>query len=135
MLLLTDCSSHPQSSPSTTSAPAAGASRTPIVSAAVSRQLGLPVYPGARPTSDGVVKPSSHGGTIVGAYYRSADPLSKVEAYYGARLPKGSLKMFINQADGGIADFLLADKGVQRQVVLVSDQGGTLVQLTAIKKK
>lgn len=81
------------------------------------------------------MKRGIHGRTIFGAYYRSQDRLSKVEAYYAARLPRGSLKMFIDQADGGLADFLVADKTTQRQVVLVSDQAGTLVQLTASLKK
>jgi hypothetical protein len=107
----------------------------PVVSANVRRHLALPLYPGAQPTTNGIFIKRPSNGEIFAAYYRSPDPLVKVERYYAARMPKGSLKMFVNEADGGTADFLVQASRVQKQVVLASDRGGTLIALSATTGK
>jgi hypothetical protein len=111
------------------------ASPPPVVSAMVRRSLALPVYPGAQPTSNGIHAKDPHQRDIFAAYYRSAAPLADVERFYAARLPKGSLKMYVNQADGGTADFSVEMRGLQQQVVLVSDRGGTLIALSATRAR
>ncbi|HLW38475.1 MAG TPA: hypothetical protein VKR99_08615 [Candidatus Eremiobacteraceae bacterium] len=107
----------------------------PVVSQAVTKQLALPLYPGAQPTADGVHVNGPHASEIFAAYYRVNDPLAKVERYYVARLPKGSLKMYVNESDGGTADFAIAVPGLQKQVVLASDRGGTLIALSTTKTR
>lgn len=127
VLVFSACSSRPE--------PSISASHVPVVSALLSKHIDLPIYPGALPTSDGIAVKGAHGGKVFAAYYRSSDALPKVEAYYTGRLPKGSLKMYVNEADGGTADFLV-DKGrMQKQVVLASDRGGTLIALSTTTKK
>lgn len=106
-----------------------------MVSANVRRHLALPLYPGAQPTTNGISLKRPSNGEVFAAYYRSPDPLAKVERYYATRLPKGSLKMFVNEADGGTADFLVRANRVQKQVVLASDRGGTLIALSVTTGK
>ena len=115
--------------------PESVASHAPVVSAFVSRNLALPLYPGARPTASGIYVRRRHQPEVFAAYYRSADPISKVEPFYQSRLPKGSLKMYVNEADGGTADFSFSQGRYAKQVVLASDQAGTLIQLTSSAKK
>lgn len=105
----------------------------PVVSQAITAQLALPLYPGAQPTANGVHVKGPHANEIFAAYYRVNDPLPQVERYYVARLPKGSLKMYVNEPDGGTADFAIAAPGSQKQVVLASDRGGTLIALSTTK--
>lgn len=128
LLIVAGCSGRTPSSTPRTSPP-------PVVSAMVRHHLALPVYPGAQPSSDGIHTKDQHHRDIFAAYYRAAAPLAGVERFYAARLPKGSLKMYVNQADGGTADFSIETRGLHRQVVLVSDRGGTLIALSATRTR
>jgi len=100
----------------------------------VRQHLALPVYPGAQPTSNGIHTKDQQHRDIFAAYYRSGAPLAAVERFYAARLPKGSLKMYVNQADGGTADFSVETRELHEQVVLVSDRGGTLIALSSTRR-
>jgi len=100
----------------------------------VSRRIALPVYPAAAPAEGGTVQRTSGATAVSAAYYRSPDSIAKVELFYAARLPKGSLKMFINESDGGAASFAFALGTTHKEVTLSADSGGTLIALTSTVK-
>jgi hypothetical protein len=104
------------------------------IDASVSRRIALPVYPAAAPAEGGTVERTSGATVVSAAYYRSPDSIGKVEAFYAARLPKGSLKMFINGGDGGTASFAFASATTHKEVTLSADSGGTLIALTSTMK-
>ena len=90
------------------------------------------MYPGARPTSNGIRLRKSSEREVYAAYYRTPDPLPKVKDFYVAHTPRASLKMYVFESDGGTADFSFAKGDTERQVVLASDSGGTLIALSAV---
>lgn len=98
---------------------------------ALSLAIGLPVYPGAVPVQGGGVTARSGTLTVVAAYYRTVDSLAKVELYYETRLPKRVKKDYIKATNGGLANFLLVDGAVRRQVTLTTDADGTVIGLSA----
>ena len=109
-------------------------SALPIVTAAVTKHVGLAVYPGARPTSNGIREKNSAGREVYAGYYRTVDPLPKVKDFYLAHTPRGSLKMYVFESNSGTADFAFVSGGTERQVVLASDSGGTLIALSAVSR-
>ncbi|MBC5805107.1 MAG: hypothetical protein DLM53_01565 [Candidatus Eremiobacter antarcticus] len=105
------------------------------IDASVSSRIGLPLYPAAAPAEGGTVERKSGVGLVSAAYYRSPDSIAKVEAFYAARLPKGSLKMFINESDGGTASFSFASGTAHKEVILSADSGGTIIALSSTAKQ
>ena len=117
------------SGPAVRGGPAATA-ETSVVSAEISKAIGLPVYPGATPTEGGGVTVRSGSKLITAAYYKAAAPLSAVERFYASRLPRGSLKAFISQQGAGTANFVIAQSKATKQVILSVDAAGTILQLS-----
>ncbi len=107
----------------------------PVVTRQFAQHLGIPVYPGASPTSAGIETSSPLARVVYAAYYRADAQLPKVKDYYVAHTPRGSLKMYVFQADGGTANFNYQSGGMERQIVLASDQDGTLIALTALRRR
>ncbi len=119
VLLCLGCARQPAASPQS------------HIDPSVSIRIGLPVYPGAAPAEGGTVERKLGASVVSAAYYRSADSIVKVEAFYAARLPKGSLKIFINESDGGMASFSFASGAAHKQVILSADSGGTIIALSS----
>jgi hypothetical protein len=106
------------------------------LSAPLIHDLGLPLYPGAVPTQGGGFTVKSGHQAITAAYLRSSDALPKVEAFYAARLPHGSLKQYITQpGDGGVAAFSFSERAAAKSVTLSSDQSATIISLTTTRRR
>lgn len=98
-------------------------------------RIGLPVYPGAVARDPGVLGKRTSDGLVSAAYFKSADPVERVERFYAHHLPPGSLKMYIDEKNGGVVDFLITTRGNSKQVVLTADSnGGSLIALSSTMK-
>lgn len=90
------------------------------------------MYPGAVPSDQGVLDKRTGNGLVSAAYFKSADPVERVERFYAHHLPRGSLKMHFAEKNGGVVDFLITRKGNSKQVVLTADSSsGCLIALSS----
>jgi|GEM_PF-2804595 len=102
-------------------------------SAAVMKQLDLPVYPGAKASKSGADQISLMGTKGVALFFETQDGFDKVQAFYERRLPSnarvmhfgiGSFKSVTFEFYGGAPGGITA-----KQVSIVNAAGRTLIHL------
>ncbi len=104
----------------------------------VLREIGLPIYPGARPSGrEPAVRQrftTGYGGTnALVVVLETPDDFDRVVAFYAGQLPATSRKFAFHNFGVGSAEFEFWVKDGQRQVTLTSIQGTTLIVLQATK--
>jgi hypothetical protein len=95
--------------------------------------LGIPVYPGAKPSDAGsmamanTVKGESSQLTML----ETADSFDKVYAFYKGQLPSGSEKMKVETGGSAMAEFQMGDTGSAdvKSVTISSSNGKTAIEL------
>ncbi len=88
-------------------------------------KLGAPVYPGATQNDENsAMSVSSSKGSGTVAAFSTSDKFSSVEAWYKARLPKGSEKMNANTGDSSIAEFVTSAGTPNQTSVMITTQDG-----------
>jgi len=88
-------------------------------------KLGAPLYPGATQTQDNSsISVTTSSGSSAMASFSTNDSFAAVEAWYKARLPKGSEKMNVNQGGSSIAEFTMNEDSANQTLVMVTGKDG-----------
>lgn len=102
------------------------------------REIGLPIYPGAKPASNApalrqLLQTPYGGSEVLLVFMETADDFDRVVAFYAGQLPATSRKFLFHMGGGGSAAFEFWAKDGQRQVTLTAIRGVTLIQLQNTK--
>ena len=97
---------------------------------AANAKLGLPVYPGASPTT-GYTGTNGQGNSGALVELTTKDGFDKVYAWYQSQLPAGSERAKTSSASGEMAIFEVGKEGdkTQKVVTIMSTSDGTTIQL------
>jgi len=97
--------------------------------------VGVPFYPGAKPSEGGSSKISTPDGTMYTVLLQTSDPADKVAAFYRDKLKAMSAgkQMMDMSAGDGAANLVLADDKAKTslQVHVMKGEKGTDVQIVA----
>jgi hypothetical protein len=95
------------------------------------KQIGLPVYPNAKPfVGQDIVQSLGPGSTnMLSATFQTTDDPARVESFYAQRVPKYARKMSIPMGFAKAIGFVYYEKTSQKQVTLTELKNMTLIQL------
>lgn len=101
--------------------------------------LGIPVYPGAKPSEAGSM---AMADTVKGensqlTMLETPDSFDKVYAFYKGQMPSGSEKMKVETGSSSMAEFQVGDTGSAdvKNVTISSSNGKTAIELVHATKK
>lgn len=86
--------------------------------------LGVPIYAGAT-QDEGALSVTGARGTAQMAAFTTSDSFDQVYGFYKAKMPAGSEKMKVDEADSSMAEFVLGNGkvGQMQTVVMISKKG------------
>lgn len=100
--------------------------------------LGLPIYPGSKPSEQSSVSVSgtAHGGGGQIVTLTTDDGFDKVYAYYKAQLPAGAEKMKVSSNGSSMATFQVGEQSAAdaKTVMITEANGKVTIQLTHATK-
>jgi zinc-ribbon domain len=96
-------------------------------SAQVAKELGVDVYPGAKPLP-GASAVTFAGGAVGSAEFQSDDSIEKVGKFYSSRYPKST----VNSQDENNQTIMASTNKGMITIVLVKQDGGTKISLSRI---
>jgi hypothetical protein len=98
-------------------------------------QIGLPVYPGARPLHDTSIDQRMGPMLIhtIGADFVTSDDANKIIAFYAARVPKNAQRMTIPMGFATSTSFQFYQGPDQKQVMIISAKGMRMISLRSVQ--
>jgi hypothetical protein len=112
---------------------ACSATKVPVNQARA--DIGLPVYPGATPTTNYAVEQSSR--SVIGSMKSTVillstpDSLDLVKNFYEERLPKIKRETVVPLGRFSVVSMQFSVKNVMKQVTMTQVESGTVIQLTS----
>ncbi|HXM17787.1 MAG TPA: hypothetical protein VN934_03145 [Candidatus Tumulicola sp.] len=94
-------------------------------------KLGVPLYPGAKPTEGGGLDATTAEGSAQILVLTTGDSFDKVYAWYKSKMPAGSEKARSSSADNSFASFEVVKNGSKEisSVELSTDGGKTQIAI------
>jgi TRAP-type mannitol/chloroaromatic compound transport system substrate-binding protein len=99
------------------------------------RQVGLPVYPGAKPMGAHVTNQSSRLGfaDMTSVDFTTSDDVSRVQAYYVKRIPANAQKIVVPMGFTTTVLYQWYDRDSQKQVLFERVKDITIIHLQSMK--